>query len=105
MDNPEAMKRYYELLLSILRIITSMVLSRGPQNVQTIEQARLFLIQDRATMIGIFKRQANIGGIINDKSCEDLEDLVEIYVLLISLTGFLDVSLLTLGLPFQADIK
>ena len=92
MDNPEAMNRYYELLLAIIRIITSVVLSRGPQNEYTIEQARLFLIENRPSMVGVFKRQAKIGGIANDDLTGDLEELVEFYVLLISLTGFLEVS-------------
>ena len=93
MDNPEAMERYYELLLSVLKIIASVVLSRGAQNDETIEQARTFLMENRPTVVTIFKRQASIGSSRDGISGKDLQELVEFFVLLISVTGFLEVSL------------
>ncbi|KAI9678670.1 MAG: hypothetical protein M1817_005727 [Caeruleum heppii] len=88
-DNPDALKKYYELLLSILRIIASVVLSRGPQNQQSIEQARRFLAENRSLLVAVLKRSANIGGLRQDGS-GDLDDVVENFVLLVSVTGFLD---------------
>lgn len=69
-----------------------MVLSRGPQNDQTIDQARMFLAENRASIVAIFKRQAKIGGVWVGEVGGDLDELVEFYVLLMTMTGFLDVS-------------
>lgn len=95
-DNPDALKRYYELLLSVVRVITSVVLSRGPQNDQTINQARIFLAENRAGIVAVFKRQAKIGGVVEGDTGAELDELVEFYVLLMTMTNFLDVSVLCL---------
>ena len=98
-DNPDALAKYYEVLLAVLRVIAAIVLSRGAQNEATIAAARGFLLENRTTMVGIFKRHARVGalheskrGVDNDTDAEaDLNDLVEFYVLLISLTDFMEV--------------
>ena len=92
-DNPEALKKYYELLLSVLRIVSSLVLSRGPENERTLEQARNFLIRNRPSMVSVFKRQAKIGGVLIADTSDDLDELVDSYAILITMTGFLEVSL------------
>lgn len=79
-------------MLSILRVINAVVLSRGQQNDQTVRQAREFLTQNRASMIAVFKRNANIGGVPTE-NIGDLSDLVDNFTLLISACGFLEVSL------------
>ena len=91
-DNPEALSKYYRLLLSLTRVVTAIVLSRGPQNEQTINSAREFLVENRPLVVSIFKRQARIGGVTFDDEGVDIEDLVELLVLLIAITNFLDVS-------------
>lgn len=91
-DNPEALSKYYRLLLSIARVITSVVLSRGPQNDQTIEDAKGFLMENRPLVVSMFKRQARIGGVSFDDAGVDIDELVELFVLLIAVTDFLDVS-------------
>lgn len=91
-DKPEALIEYYKLLLSVLRLVTSVILSRGPQNEQTLEQARQFLAEYRPSMVAIFKRQAKIGAAMDRQISVTVEELVELYVLLVSTTGFLDVS-------------
>ena len=91
-DNPEALGKYYRLLLSLARVITAIVLSRGPQNEQTINSVREFLVENRPLVVSIFKRQAKIGGVTFDDEGVDIEDLVELLVLLIAITDFLDVS-------------
>ena len=91
-DNPEALSKYYRLLLSIARVITSVILSRGPQNEQTIGSAKAFLIENRALVVSMFKRQARIGGVSFDDAGVDIDELVELFVLLIAVTGFLEVS-------------
>jgi len=89
-DNPKALANYYELLLAILKVITAIVLSQGPQNDQTISQARHFLEEYRSTIVSIFKRCAGIGGAA-DGNRETLESLVNNFTVLISAAGFLDV--------------
>ena len=75
-----------------MHIISSVVLSRGPQNQHTVEQARNFLIMYRHSMVSIFKRQAKIGGVLVADRSGDLDELVDSYSLLITMTGFLEVS-------------
>lgn len=91
-DNPEALGKYYRLLVSIARVVTSVVLSRGSQNEQTIESAKSFLVENRALVVAMFKRQARIGGVSFDDAGVDIEELVELFMLLIAMTDFLDVS-------------
>lgn len=91
-DNPEALAKYYRLLLSIARIITSVVLTRGPQNEQTVENAKTFLTENRPLVVATFKRQARVGGVSFDDAGVDIEELVELFMLLIAMTDFLNVS-------------
>ncbi len=84
---------YYKLLLFITRLITSATLSRGPQNTLAIESARSFLVENRALVVAVFKRQARIGGITFDDAGVNIEELVELFILLISMTDLLAVSL------------
>ena len=91
-DNPEALSKYTRFLLSIARVITAVVLSRGTQNQQTVESAKVFLTENRPLVVSIFKRQARIGGVSFDDAGVDIEELVELFMLLITMTGFLDVG-------------
>lgn len=91
-DNLEALAKYYRLLLSIARVITCVVLSRGSQNEQSIESAKVFLTENRPLVVSMFKRKARIGGVSFDDAGVDIEELVELFMLLIWMTGFLDVG-------------
>lgn len=94
-DNPEALAQYYRLLLAITRIVTSVTLSRGAQNEAMIAQARGFLVENRALVVSVFKRDAKIGGVsFDDKggSGGSVGELVELFGVLIEMTGFLEVS-------------
>ena len=90
-DNPEALSKFYRLLLSITRVIVSAVLSRGPHNEQTLNQARSFITENRTPIVGFFKRQANIGFSLPTDAIADVDELVELFVLLFTKTGFLQV--------------
>ena len=93
MENPNALSNFFDLMLSVLRIINSVVLARGHQNDQTVKLARDFLAENRLSMVSVFKRFAGVGGLdVGGKI--DLEELVEGFTLLISATGFLEVSFL-----------
>lgn len=90
-ENPEALKKFFDLMLSVLRIINSVVLSRGTQHDQTIKLAREFLRDNRHSMVAVFKRHASIGGIQVDGKI-DLADLVDNYTVLVSATEFIQVG-------------
>jgi nuclear pore complex protein Nup205 len=86
-DNPDALGKYYGLLLSVMRVIVSAVFSRGIQNQQIIQQTHTFLAENRACMVGIFKRSARIGNSSNDHQ-DTLQDLETSFMSLVSATGF-----------------
>ncbi|KAL5443771.1 hypothetical protein PMIN07_002944 [Paraphaeosphaeria minitans] len=91
-DDPNALKKYYELMLSVLRVINAAVLARGRQNDQTVFAAREFLKESRHSMVAIFKRSVNVGvGIGQDGVLiQDLSELVDCFTVLVEVTGFLE---------------
>lgn len=91
-DNPTALQRFFNLMLAVLRVINAVVLSRGQQNDHTLQMAREFLKENRLSIIGVFKRNARVGG-RNVHDVADLNDLVDQFTLLLSATNFLEVSL------------
>lgn len=94
-DNPDALRKYYDLLHSVLRVIVSAVFSRGLHNEQMMEQTRAFLAENRQCMVGIFKRVAKIGGAGTSDHHSALGDLANSYVALIAATNFLEVCIAT----------
>lgn len=90
-DDSDALRKYFELMLSMTRIINAVVISRGQLNDQVKLHARKFLKENRQTIVAIFKRYAKVGGLQVD-SGTDLESLVDNFTLLISACGFIDVS-------------
>ncbi|KAJ5121374.1 uncharacterized protein N7515_009335 [Penicillium bovifimosum] len=88
-ENPDALQRYYDLLLSVLRVIVYAVFSRGIQNEQIKEHTRRFLAENRPCMVGIFKRSAKIGNTSNAHH-ETLLDLVKAFMALVSATDFME---------------
>ncbi|KAF2678580.1 hypothetical protein K458DRAFT_435778 [Lentithecium fluviatile CBS 122367] len=91
-DNPNALKKYYELMLSVLRVINAAVIARGRQNDQTVFQAREFLKQSRHSMVSIFKRSINVGAGLgqDERLVKDLVELVDCFTVLVDFTGFLE---------------
>ncbi|KAI5807110.1 nucleoporin Nup186/Nup192/Nup205 [Geopyxis carbonaria] len=89
-QNPRALLQYHELLLDIMRVVATCIVSRGPQNRQALDAAKLFLLENRNTAVTIFKRHAGIGGKGMENS-ENLKDLADVFVLLFALTGFVEV--------------
>ena len=103
MDNPSALQNYHLLLLSLTRLLTSVVVSRGPQNQQSIAQARSFLAENRALVVAMFKRSAKIGQVgmtsvggrgpgegEDDQMDGIVEELVELFTVLVTVTGFVE---------------
>jgi hypothetical protein len=92
LDNPAALTKFFNLLLSVLRIINAVVLSRGQQNEQTIAEARRFLVDYRPSIVSIFKRNAGIGVQGNEQEIEVLNEIVDQFTLLITFSEYLEVS-------------
>lgn len=68
------------------------MLSKGPENDQVINLARQFIEQYRASIMAIFKRNAKIGS-AQANTTRVLEELVDNFTILITASGFLEVSL------------
>lgn len=66
-------------------------MSRGAQNQHTLEQGRKFLSENRLSILAVLKKSAGLGG-NNQKPDESVEDLAEMYMLLMSVTGFVEVN-------------
>ena len=79
------------MLLSVLRVIISVVVSRGSQNEQTIELAKQFLAENRSLAVSVFKRQARIGAGGEGTKVVDVDELAELFTLLMTMTDFIDV--------------
>jgi nuclear pore complex protein Nup205 len=90
-DDAKALKKYYDLMLSVLRVVNAAVIARGRQNDQTVFQAREFLKENRHSMVAIFKRSVIVGGDQHAETQQDLVDLVDCWTLLVEVTGFLEV--------------
>jgi nuclear pore complex protein Nup205 len=69
-----------------MRLICATVLSRGSQNVHTLEQARHFLTENRLSIMAVLKKSAGLGG----GESLNVDELAESYVLLMTVTGFLE---------------
>lgn len=95
-ENPNALRKYYDLLLSVIHVIVSAVFSRGLDNQQILEQTRTFLTENRQNMVGIFKRHTKIGDSARSETNGALDDLIKSYVALITAVGFVEVCLLAL---------
>lgn len=92
-----------------MRVINASVLSRGQQNTQVMTQGRKFLSENRLTVTAVLKRSAKLGNVDSHISDDLVEELADAYVLLISLTKFLDVSsledLLTLQVTYSQQFE
>ncbi|PKY03551.1 cullin-4B [Aspergillus campestris IBT 28561] len=91
-DNPDSLRKYYDLLAAVLRVIVSAVFSRGIQNEHMAEQTRGFLAENRHSMVGVFKRFAKIGGAGAADHHSTLGDLTKSYMTLVAVTDFLENS-------------
>jgi nuclear pore complex protein Nup205 len=92
-EGPDAITKHYRLLAAVLRVICAAVLSRGSQNKQTLEQGRRFLSENRLSILAVLKKSAGLGN-TSDISEQSIDELADSFMLLMSVTGFLDVSIL-----------
>lgn len=76
-----------------MRIICATVMSRGSQNQQTLDQGRKFLSENRLSILAILKKSAGLGG-ANSKPDDSIQNVADVLMLLMSVTGFVEVSIL-----------
>jgi nuclear pore complex protein Nup205 len=75
-----------------MRIICAAVLSRGSQHQQTHEQGRRFLTENRLSILSVLKKSAGLGTGIDMSQQQSIEELADSFMLLMSVTRFLEVS-------------
>ncbi len=101
-DDANALAKYYNLMLAVLRVVNAAVLARGRQNDQTVFQAREFLKENRQSVVSIFKRSVSVGvgaGSMMQATADELQvlsDLVDCWTVLVDVTGFLQVCCISL---------
>jgi nuclear pore complex protein Nup205 len=91
-----ALRTYYVLLSSTLRVLLSTFLSRGLQNEQIQYLARNLLTEYRPNMVGVFKKYAGVNGKVDEKIRPLVAESVRCFTGLVTLSGFVDVSFLVL---------
>lgn len=96
-DNAEALENFYRLLTSLLRVIVSVVVTKGQRNQQVMAQARQFLETNRMCMMGVFKASQRSELALSKSGRDALEELVDGFAVLISASGFLEVSVCMRG--------
>ena len=90
-DNPVALREFYKILSAVLRVITAVVIARGPNNAAVLQQAKSFLQQNRFSMQAVFKRTSAVQKTAGPPE-EEAVDVADEFSKLLFVTGFLDVS-------------
>lgn len=85
-----ALRTYYVLLSSTLRVLLSTFLSRGAQNEQIQYAARTFLTDYRPNMVGVFKKYAGVNGKVDGTIRPLVAESVQCYTGLVTLCGFVE---------------
>lgn len=91
-SDSKALEKHYLLLVKVARILGVAVVSRGSHN---ILQGRRFLTDHRMLVTHVLKRSAGVGtgaGRMEPALAERIEDLAEAFIVMITATGFLEVS-------------
>ena len=83
-----ALRNYYELLAPTLRVLLSILTSRGSQNEQAVFLARSFLTDYRANMVGVFKKWRGVSGQVNQHVERVLAECVRGYTGLVAMSGW-----------------
>lgn len=96
-NDSRVLEKHYSLLVRVARLVGAAVLARGPQSTAALVPARRFLADHRALVVQVLKKTAGVGGAgqavqTGQKVEENVEDLAEAFMVLITATGFLEVS-------------
>lgn len=85
-------------MLAVLKVVAAVLMATGVENDQMKALVREFLSENRGSVVAVLKRNAKIGwgdGAVKgeeDGMSRVLSECVDMYSLLISATGWLDVS-------------
>lgn len=90
-DNPAALREFYKLMSSVLKVVVAVVLTKGPNNNATVQQAKRFLQENRASMQAVFKRTSAVKNTAGPPEVEAVE-VAEHFARLLIATGFMEVS-------------
>ncbi|KAH9900648.1 nucleoporin Nup186/Nup192/Nup205 [Xylariomycetidae sp. FL2044] len=85
-----ALEKHYTLLVKVARIVGAAIVSRGSHNVL---QGRRFLTDHRMLVMHVLKRSVGIGagvGKIDPVLMERIEELAEVFMVMVTATGFLE---------------
>lgn len=74
-----------------MRVICAAILSRGAQNQQTLQLGRSFLNENKRTINEVLKKSAGLAAHV--EVTEQIEELADSFMLLMTFTGFIEVSL------------
>lgn len=95
------LEKHYSLLLRVTRVVGAAVLARGLQSQVTLIPARRFLTEYRTLIVQVLKKSAGIslhnvnvpgGAGAGSKLEENVDELADAFMVLITATGFLEVS-------------
>jgi len=89
-NQPNALETHYALLAKVARIIGAAILSRGEHN---LPQGRRFLRDHRDLVTHTLKRSAGIGP-VEEGLTERIGELSDAFIVMITATGYLEVSFL-----------
>lgn len=89
-DNPAALREFYRMLAAVLRVVTAVVMARGPANAHVLQQGKAFLQENRFSMQAVFKRTSAVQKTAGPPEEEALQVAEEFGTLLL-VTGFLEV--------------
>ncbi|RPA74158.1 hypothetical protein BJ508DRAFT_366368 [Ascobolus immersus RN42] len=89
LNDPLSLQKYHTLLLCVLRIVTSCIVSRGPQNQHAIKLGLQFCAETRAIAVSIFKKVLGIGG-KGEEGNGLVRELADLWCVLMDKVGFVE---------------
>nr|OQO25403.1 hypothetical protein B0A51_08472 [Rachicladosporium sp. CCFEE 5018] len=88
-DNLAALRQFYRLLSVVLRVVTAVVVSKGPSNGSVLHQAKAFLTQNRTCMMAVFKRVSKLDRTAGPPEVE-AKEVAEEFGRLVVISGWLE---------------
>lgn len=88
-ENSAALREFYRLLSAVLRVITAIMITRGPNNASVLQQGKSFLHENRFNMQAVFKRTSALQSTSGPPEREAMAVADEFSKLML-VTGFLE---------------
>jgi nuclear pore complex protein Nup205 len=84
----EARVSFYEILVPIFQLVAAVLLSMGSENQAVIEATRQFLGDHQQLIVAVLKKDVVLAGAGHREKSSQLNDLVKLIVLLVSLCDY-----------------